>query len=149
MTKDEAKETLLQHCDKVMKRANRFSFFTDRGRKITLAITRILKDWEKDANLPLPTQLVFPDNTNVITIDPNGITTRNGLIKWNDVVLTAIAKHHVQVSRREYETEYYFICCLNNGDIIENELGNIEQYSNLLGHFIEQYKNVDKTTVYD
>lgn len=147
MTQEEAKENLLQHCDKIMKRANRFRFFTDRGRKITLDITRILKDWEKDANLPLPTKLVFPDNANDFTIDLSGITTRNNLIKWNGVVLTAIAKHDIQQNRREYETEYYFICCLSNGDIIEKELGKIEKYSNLLGHFIEQYKNADKTTV--
>ena len=149
MTKEEAKETLLQHCDKVMKRANRFSFFTDRRRDITLDITRILEPWEKDANLALPAKLNFPDHSIGFTIDSNGLTLGNSLVKWNEVALTAIAKHFIQLGMRRYKTEYYFICCLINGDIIERELGNIDKYSNLLGHFIELYKNADKPTVYE
>lgn len=144
MTIEKAREILLLHCDKKIKTANKLRFLTDQGLDITLEITRVLKDYEKDANLLLPEKLCFPENSTTFIIDSKGVQSGNTLIKWDSIALTAIARHRIQEDLRNFRNEHYFICCLANGDIIERQIDNIEKHSNLLGHFIELYKTVDR-----
>ncbi|MDP2388505.1 MAG: hypothetical protein Q8M29_19180 [Bacteroidota bacterium] len=142
MTEEEAKALLLEYCNKEY---GKYSLLSLKEREITLEITEIMPSWRKDANLSLPANISFSEPSKEFVIDHTGINFNGKLLKWNEVALTAIAVHFKFVGKRNYDSEYYFIGCLTNGETIEGSIGNIiavqKKYSNLLGHFIEMYKN--------
>ena len=108
---------------------------------ISLEKTRLLKDYEKDANLSLPSELVF-ENTR---IDYIGIEYKNSLYKWS-VICCVVVKHDTRPAdigekgHGRFRTDKYIVFSLNNGDVFQIKVGTGDQYSNLLGHFIELYK---------
>jgi hypothetical protein len=106
------------------------------NKDITIEISRVLQSWEKAANLSLPEKIEFPE----LTINRNGVARKGQAIEWQKFATTAIVTYRIQVNEAEFKYENYFAGCLTNGEILEFKLGDISQYSNLLGHFIELYK---------
>ena len=139
ITEAEAKQKIIAYCNKDSRGIIGFfsTMFTDKT--ITVSFTQILQQWQKDANLVLPQQLSFAGN---FVIDKNGLSTVNKLIPWHEVIVTATTRHLTRIDEYNHKTDNYFLACLKNGDVIEKELGDIKKYSNLLGHFIELYKNL-------
>jgi hypothetical protein len=145
MTKEQIVDKLLTYCDKEISSFNKSTLFLYR-KSIRFAQTKIMESWEKDANLPLPDKICFPKETCSFKIDKKGIHISRKLITWSEVQLTALTVHHVDGGRRENYTLNYFMAYTNKGDIINQEIGDIKEYSNLCGHFIELYKIKSKDT---
>lgn len=101
---------------------------------------------KKKANLPLPEKLNFYS----ICINKKGINKYSDLIQWSEICATGIS---IESILDKYGEDYRYInhllVCLNNGKIIEFELGDISSLKGLLGHFIEEYKiEFKKNTFY-
>lgn len=54
--------------------------------------------------------------------------------------MTAIAVHYIDGGRREHHIQNYFMAYTKNGEVINQQVGDLKDYSNLFGHFIELYK---------
>lgn len=141
MTIEQGKNIISDYYENKFKRINRFAFFTERGRRVFLTYTRILNDWEIDANLPFPRQIDLSDENITFIIDNNGFQLNNGLVAWKDILVTAIARHRFKPNLRGYINEYYIVACIKTGEIIERRITYKEKYSKLFGHFIELYKS--------
>jgi hypothetical protein len=100
-----------------------------------------MESWEKEANLPLPKFIYFPKDSRSFKIDKIGIHYDKKIIPWLDIEMTALTVHHIDGGRHEHTIYNYFMAYCKNGQIINQEIGNISEYSNLLGHFIELYKD--------
>lgn len=137
VTLEEAKELLMNHCDRQIKSSVKFFSLFSEPIKITLSFTRIMEPWEKDANLALPPKLFIHGGF----IDKTGVCHYGELTTWNEFVLTAIAEHNIlKGASEEYDYECHFMGCLKDGEIINEEILDWEKYSNLLRHFVELYK---------
>jgi hypothetical protein len=139
VTEKECLNNIAKFCDKELKKTSWLFIFNDHD--ISLEKTRLLKDYEKDANLPLPSELVFENNR----IDYIGIEYKNSPYKWSDICCVVI-KHDTRPAdigergQGRFRTDKYIVFSLNNGNVFQIKVGTDEQYSNLLGHFIELYK---------
>ena len=132
-------ESLLSYCDREINSFNKSSLFLYR-KSIRVALTRTLESWEKNANLPLPDSIYFSKDGLNFKIDKKGIHVNGNLTCWEKIGLTALAVHYIDGGRRECYALNYFMAYTHKGDIINQEIGDLEKYSNLCGHFIEQYK---------
>jgi hypothetical protein len=143
MTPDDAKKIIQKYCDDVYERKGLGLFVHGQDRKIELYITKILQPWEKDANLSLPAKITLAEGHNSV-LNKEGLHYSSQVIPWNEMVLTVIAEHFVGRGRDEnFRKEGdYFMCCLRDGRVIEKEIAKGFNYSNLLGHFVELYKQI-------
>lgn len=107
--------------------------FNDKNLSFTK--TRLLKPYEREANLPLPASLQLEK----VIFDHSGATIHSIPYQWKDMVATGIKTDPVIVIRK-YRYDEYFLCCLQTGEVIEVFLGDITHLYGQLGHFIEQYK---------
>ena len=137
MTVEEARQKIIAYCDNEIKNSGFLGF--DKN-KLELEFTRILEPYMKEANLPLPDSLSFTNDLNEIVINSAGVKTSQILYAWLDIYMTAIKIHDISKHEQKREYNSYLIMCLTNGNIIELELGNLEKYCGLVGHFIEQFK---------
>lgn len=140
MTKEQILDKLLTYCDNEICSFNKSRLFSYR-KSIHLAQTKIMEPWEKSANLPLPDKICFPKESCIFKIDKKGVHLNHKLVKWSDIEVTAITVHQIDGGRRESYTQNYFMAYTKKGDIINQEIGDIHEYSNLCGHFIELYKS--------
>lgn len=136
MTKVEATNKLVNYCDDQVKKSRFLGF---NKREISVEPTILLEQWQRTANLTLPSRLCFPKGKDDFVIDFNGIKMGK-TYKWSDIAATAIKTETIILTEDLNRHEYYLLTCLNNGDILERDLGNIAEYHGQLGHFIEQYK---------
>lgn len=136
MTADDCLNKLVQFCDKEVKDSGWWIF---NKRKITFQKTRILESYEKTANLKLPDKLEIRSTL----IDFNGIKVGPTLYCWEDICATGLKIETVDNKRHDDQFDYenYLLFCLKDGKVIQIELGEIDKFYGLLGHFIEQYKN--------
>ncbi|MBA3683363.1 MAG: hypothetical protein H0W73_19690 [Bacteroidetes bacterium] len=136
MTEKECLDNIVTFCNSELKKKS-WLIFNDHT--VTLDKTRLLQDYEKDANFPLPPLLQFEDTH----VDHNGVKIENTLYKWSDICSTVV-KYDRRATKMGEEgkfiTDNYLVFCLQTGKVIEVKLGDIRQYSNLLIHYIEQYK---------
>ena len=140
MTDDEIVKLFLAHSDKEIRSFNRGHLFLFR-KNIKISRTRILEDWQKDANFALPEKICFPKDSCEFMLDHNGVYINRKLTKWSDIRFTALAKHDVQSGERgPTYIQNYFMAYTNSGKIINCEIGDLTEYYNLYGHFIELYK---------
>ena len=136
MTTGEAKALLVAYYKKKEK-PNWYSFLITRNLTTTISITELLEPWQKEANLALPSNIEL----NGSFINEEGVKLPAQFVSWKDVFLTAVVQQSTYNGRRDkLKREYFFAGCLNNGETFEIAVTDIGKYSNLLGHFIEQYK---------
>ncbi len=136
MTEKECLDNIVDFCNKDLKKKG-WLIFNDHN--VSLEKTRLLQDYEKDANFPLPPLLQFDDTR----VDHNGINIENNCYKWSDICSTVIKYDRRPTKMSEegkFTTDTYLVFCLNSGEVLEVELGDVKQYRNLLVHYIEQYK---------
>jgi hypothetical protein len=106
-------------------------------RNIELSITRILKPYEKTANLPLPDKL----NVQSLIIDKQGVWCQGDMILWTEICATGIKTETIYDRTAEMNIYLnHLLVCLNNGTLMQFSLGDISHLKGLLGHFIELYK---------
>jgi hypothetical protein len=133
MTKDECIAKLRQHC-----KDQEGGLFNKRN--IAFERTRLFEPHERTANLPLPDKIEIRN----INLDPNGIKVGPILYSWSAICATGL-KAETFPDNTPFEGSNYYdnflLLCLNDGKIIEIELGSIKQFYGQLGHFIEQYKS--------
>jgi hypothetical protein len=59
--------------------------------------------------------------------------------------MTALTIHSIDSGRNdEPYIQNYFMAYTKDGEIINQEIGDIKEYSNLYGHFVELYKASSK-----
>ena len=138
MTKDEARKALLNYCDKEIDNSG---FWIFGKKKLDFESTKLMKQWEKTANIKLPEKLQFQG----CVIDKNGIHIGKITHDWSDIIVTGIKTE----IRPNYLVETgqdiripYLLVYLKNGTILDLPLGDIGEYYGLIGHYIEQYKNI-------
>lgn len=136
MTEKECLNNIVKFCNKELKKTGWFIF---NDHNISLERVRLLRDYEKAANLPLPVALMFENSR----IDYEGIEFKNILYKWSDVCCVVIKNDTVPAEYGEgsrFRVDQYIVFSLNNSEVFQIKVGKGGQYSNLLGHFIDQYK---------
>ncbi len=134
MTEDEGIEKLIEFCDAEIKKSGWWIF---KDKKLTFAKTKLLKQYEREANLSLPESLQIQN----VVFNNIGLTINGTLYQWNNIVATGIKTHAVPISGiPEWRFDEYFLFCLQNGKVIEFPLGDIKHLHGQLGHFVEQYK---------
>lgn len=138
MTEKECLDKIIEFCNNELKKTGWFIF---NDHNISIERVRLLKDYEKDANLPLPAELVFEN----ARINYNGIEYKNSLYKWSDICCAVIKydsrpADYGEMGSGRFRIDKYIVFSLNNGEVFQIKVGTGEEYSNLLGHFIEQYK---------
>jgi hypothetical protein len=136
MTKAEATKKLIEYCNDQVRKSG---FLIFNKRDISVAPTRLFEQYERTANLKLPPKISFPKGINWYTIDFNGIDLGR-TYQWCDIAATAIKTEGIALTEDRTRYDRYLLICLNNGEILEKELGDIDEYHGQLGHFIEQYK---------
>lgn len=136
MTREEGVKRLLKYCDVQMRKTGWFIF---KNPNLKYKTTRLLEDYEKTANLPLPEKLKIGS----VKIDSKGVGSGDSYeFEWKDICVTGIMTRIIP-SKSDYPSEdheYYLLLCLMNGEIIEFFLQDIDHLHGLLGHFVEQYK---------
>ena len=139
MTENECLENIIKFCNKEKKKARWFDF---KLHYISIEKIRLLKDYEKDANLSLPPELIFEN----ARVGYYGIEFNNLLYKWSDICCLVI-KTDTFPDEYEYNfidgtrrTNKYIVFSLFNGEILQIKAAKGSRFSNLLGHFVEQYK---------
>lgn len=137
MTEKECFEKIVKFCNKELKKTGWFIF---NDHNVTLEKTRLLNDYEKEANLPLPLTLKFE----TACIDSSGIQLNGNFYKWADICTTVIKNDTVPTNFGEegrFRTDKYLVLCLYTGEVLQLKLDRADNFRNLLGHFIEQYKS--------
>lgn len=142
MTEKEAENILIRFCDSKVKNSG-YWFFN--RRKFYFNKTRLLKPYEREANLSLPKSLQVGN----ALFDNKGVTLNSKLYEWQSIISTGIIcgnidYYDVKIADYNNKPDDYFVFCLENGDIIEAHLGDTRHLYNQLGHFLEQYKSGDK-----
>ncbi|MCE3227326.1 MAG: hypothetical protein K0S32_1877 [Bacteroidetes bacterium] len=89
MTKEEGQNKLIQLCNDEVKDSTFFFFPT---RKLRFETTRLLNDYEKDVNLPLPENVSIKNTI----IDSNGIRTAKSSYLWPEICASGIKTEIVQ-----------------------------------------------------
>jgi hypothetical protein len=133
MTEEKGIKILIQHCDNEIKESG---FLIFNKKRISFEQTRLVDQWNREANLALPNNIEF----NYTTIDKNGVRFGQQNYEWCDISATGIKSEIVEVNEEYMKCNNYLLLCLNNEKVIEREIGKMEHYYNQLGHFIEQYK---------
>lgn len=136
MTETDAINKLIEYCNDQIKNSG---FWIYNKKKLLFDRTVLFEPWERVANLKLPDQLCFSKDDNYFVIDSNGIKIEQNY-KWSNIAATAIKTALRQDDDAYPRNDKYLLVCLNNGLILEKELGNIDKYHGQVGHFIEQYK---------
>ena len=135
MTDEEAKPLIKNYVNNISRKSGWWIF---NKRKFYLDFTNILEPWQKDANLALPKKLAFPH----FTISSKGLDFGDFTYKWNEVFGTAIKEEMIGTNSDEQPVIFirHLIFCLEDGMVIEYDLGDTSHLKNLTGHFIEEYK---------
>ena len=84
----------------------------------------------------LPDQFSTTMFFNNVTLNQDGVKTKNSFYKWNDVLLTGI---------RTFDGTHYLILGLKSGEIVDCELGYNGKFTGSdnaaeFGHMVELYK---------
>jgi hypothetical protein len=138
MTPEEAKAKLVAYYkNKESKDPDWYRFISSVDLTTKISITELLEPWQKNANLSLPENIDLGNN---VVIDVNGVKSYMGSIAWKDIFMTAVAEQSTYSNDDVIKSEHFFVACLGDGRIFEAPVTNMNEYSNLLGHFIEQYK---------
>jgi hypothetical protein len=134
LTYQQAIEHLFQFVED--ERKNSDSWMSSK-KKLELVITRYLEPYEKSANYPLPPRIIFPR----MQLDKSGITNNNTgfLTEWSAIAATGMKAERIDIDEAP-SYDHYLTVCLTDGKIRQYELGNIDHFRGLLGHYIEQYK---------
>lgn len=136
MEENECLDNIIKFCKREHKKSSWFIF---NDNNISFEKVKLLNDYEKDANLPLPSELFLVRSK----INHAGIELQNVLYKWSDICCIIIKEEVVPSDfgdPKEYRIDKYVVFSTNDWKIIELKVYKPEQYSNLLGHFIQQYK---------
>ncbi len=136
MTEQEAIDKMKQLCKKEARGTGWLGIFNTKD--LLFEKTRILEDWEKTANFKLPENI----HTGSVFIDNKGIKYGKTFYNWSDIVATGIIIQTLPSNDEWRPPKYlnFILIGFKNGNIIEYQLGDIQQYYGLFGHFIEQYK---------
>jgi hypothetical protein len=140
MTEDEAIKKLIQFRDEKIKQSGWWVF---NRKQISFARTKLLKPYEKDANLPLPESLLIGK----AILDKKGITIDKKLYLWKEILATGITTEYIhyydhKIHENNYKPDEYLLIYLFVGNIIEVHLGDTRHLYGQLGHFIEQFKQI-------
>jgi hypothetical protein len=128
-------EKMIQICKDEIKESNFIPFLRI---KLQFAETRILEPWEKKANLTRPEKI--SDDYKGVTINSEGIVGSGHDFKWNEIIATGIKTEDIPENDDSIFYRRHLLIALKNGKIIQIEIGNIDNYHGLFGHFIEEYK---------
>ena len=133
MTPENAKLILKEYRDKQAKDSSWRIF----SRKIIdLDYTKLITNWSQTPKLDLPEECSFPH----FKMNKIGLDFGNIKYNWNEIYATAIKTQWKSTGEYSAIKEEYLLFCLENGNVIESDLGLTEHYYNQLGHFIELYK---------
>jgi hypothetical protein len=140
MTENEAIDKLIHFRDEKIKQSGWWIF---NRKKIGFARTKLLKPYEKDANLPLPASLLFGN----AKLDRIGVTIEKKQYFWNEILATGITTEYIsyydhKIYDNNYKPDEYLLIYLVVGNIIEVHLGDTRNLYGQLGNFIEQYKQI-------
>lgn len=129
-------DKLVGFCNDELQKSGWFVF---NDHHVSLETVRLLEDYEKEANFPLPAELRFYD----ALVSHRGIQVEENLYTWNDITCILVKSDTVPADYGSFErfrTNKYLVFALKSGEIIQIKAEKPEQYSNLLGHFIELYR---------
>ena len=141
MTIENANTILKQYRDK---KAKESGWFLSR-KHIDLDYTKLITNWTSNPVIDLPEISEFPH----FKMDKTGLDFGTIKYKWSEICATAIMSKTVETKGDNCINVEYLIFCLENGTVIESDLGLTKHYQGQLGHFIELYKaeftKLDKT----
>lgn len=135
MTWEQGRNRLLQYCHGTIDAKRWIELKAPNQR---FKSTRLLEDYEKTINLPLPEKLIMAS----VTIDKTGVSVGNFFYGWKDICASAI-KIQIIPNDSEHappEQDHYLLLCLADGQVKEFFLTDAKRLHGLTGHFIEQYK---------
>jgi hypothetical protein len=99
--------------------------------------TYLKEPWQKIANIKRPDELVFNDGKTKIS--PRGISDKNVTIEWKNISATAF---RIATLPRKGPERISLLVLLSGGSIRSIKLGTSVDPYKLLGHYIEEYKQL-------
>lgn len=129
-------DRLIRYCIK-MHRKRGWGIFNDHN--ISFQSVRLLEDFEREANLPLPPSLACENGS----VNSDGIRRDKELHRWSEVSCVLIKSDSYPANYHEMtrvRTDKYLVFSTQEGTIYEVRFQHPDHHRNLLGHFIEHYR---------
>ena len=102
--------------------------------------TYLKEPWQKSANIKRPEELIF-DNGNV-RINGHGIVYKDETTEWKNIGATAFMIATIPGQHRISIEKVYLLVLQNDGQAKKLKLGRSVDPYKLLGHYIEEYKQL-------